>query len=155
MHTRAHISLIQVPALLTSDGTLLTDDTAIRAALGGADTPLPPVVAQLDALTDSVVVPIITDYRGTGSPSCDVKPVLDAVEGAANNADIALAASVLPLLLTVRTLNHVVSRSCTVYATGGHQRNTGRLPNHHRQPAAIAAERACHRHPGLQGAVLW
>ena len=92
-----------MPALLTSDGTLLTDDDAIRAALGGTSTPLPPVVAQLDALTASLVVPIITDYSGTGHPSPDdVKAVLDAVEVAAATPDVALAAALLPILLTVR-----------------------------------------------------
>lgn len=93
-----------MPALLTSDGTLLTDDTAIRAALGGASTPLPSVVTQLDELTTSLVVPIITDYSGTGHPAPDVQAVLQAVDGAATTPNIALAASLLPLLLTVCVL---------------------------------------------------
>lgn len=85
---------------------MLTDDAAIRATLTGAPSApaLPSIVAELDALTASVVVPIITNYSETPptTPPFEVAAVLNATQDAITNDNhVVLAASLLPLLVTV------------------------------------------------------
>ncbi len=84
---------------------MITDDAAIRAALGdGAPSTLPSIVAELDALTSSIVVPIITNYIDTPptTPPVDIAAVLSATQVAIDDDNaVVLAASLLPLVVTV------------------------------------------------------